>query len=44
MLLWQPNKMATGHKTHINWVDNHQMIHNCQYDSHHFISYRENAM
>ena len=36
MLLWQPNKMATGHET--------QIIINAKYDSHIFTGYEENAI
>ena len=31
------NKMANGHKKHINWVDSHQMIITAKYGSHQFI-------
>ena len=43
MLPWQPNKIAAGHKTH-KWVDNHQMIKNAKYGSHHLTGYGENTI
>ena len=42
MLPWKPNKIATGQCT--NWVDNHPMIINANYGSHHFTGYGENAI
>ena len=29
---------------HLNWVDNHPVIITAKYGSHHFTSYRENAI
>ena len=41
MLPWKSNKMAMKCT---NWEENHQMIINAKYDSHHFTGYEENAI
>ena len=43
MLPWQPNKMATGHKTH-KLGRQSSMIINAKYGSHHFTGYGENTI
>ena len=44
MLSWQPNKIVTGHKKHLNWVDNLPMTITAKYGSYHFNGYGENAI